>query len=188
MIIRVQMNFPFDSALPRDVISINPHYNGGDAQALVDHLKSAIAATTFGSTAQFHLKAYDARKAPPSYPLAVSDHAGAIPTSGGPREVALCLSYFAQHNRPRFRGRLYLPPSWFGSVFNARPPGAVQQAVVDFAQVIGHGLPQGTFWTVYSRVSDSDAQVTDVWCDDEYDTIRSRGLRGTSRVTATVTP
>ena len=28
--------------------------------------------------------------------------------------------------------------------------------------------------------------VTNVWVDDEWDTIRSRGLKSTSRVTATV--
>jgi hypothetical protein len=46
---------------------------------------------------------------------------------------------------------------------------------------LGAGLPPSTFWVVYSRKTGGDAQVTNVWVDDEWDTVRSRGLRGTVR-------
>lgn len=186
MIARVQMGFPFDSALPRDVVTINPHYNTANPQPLLDHLKSALTAYIGTAGHSFTLKAYDARAKPPSYPVATASYEGTIPNSGAPREVALCLSYYAQYNRPTYRGRLYLPVTWFAPQPNVRPSTSVQQAVIDFMPVLAHSLPQGDFWTLWSPRRQLDAQVTDVWCDDEWDTVRSRGLRGTNRLTAKV--
>jgi hypothetical protein len=52
--------------------------------------------------------------------------------------------------------------------------------------VLTRGLPAATFWTVFSPTHGTDAQVTDIWADDEWDTIRSRGLKPSSRQTAKV--
>lgn len=184
-VFRVQLNFPFDSTLPRDKVSINPHYNGSDPQQLADALKANLIAYNPVTTAPFDIKVYDAKKAPPSYPLATASQSGTPPASSTPREVAICLSYYAQWNRPRYRGRLYLPAWWFTATVNVRPSGAIMTAALGFANsVLTKTLPAGTFWTVYSGVGGFDAQVTDIWCDDEWDTIRSRGLRATTRQTA----
>lgn len=184
-VFRVQMKFPYDGALPRDEIVINPHYNGSDPQQLADALKANLIAYNPITTKPFTIKVYDAKKPPPSYPLATASQTGTAAGSDGPREVAICLSYYAQFNRPRFRGRLYLPASWFTAVLNVRPTGAVMTGVLGFASsVLTRTLPAGTFWTVYSPTAGTDAQVTDIWCDDEWDTVRSRGLKGTTRQTA----
>ena len=186
-VFRVQMAFPFDTALPADVVTINPHYNGSDAQALANALAANLKATTYVALHPFTIKVYDAKQKPPSYPLATATQSGTPPNSGIPREVAVCLSYYAVYNRPRFRGRLFLPPTWFTAVANVRPSGTLQQAVVDFStDVLTKALPGGTFWTVYSPTQGTDAQVTDVWCDDEWDTVRSRGLKATNRITKKV--
>jgi hypothetical protein len=184
---RVAMSFPFDSTLPKDVVTVNPHYNGTDPDALAQALKANLIAYTPVTTKPFTIKVYDAKKAPPSYPLATASQSGTAPSSGMPREIALCLSYYAIFNRPRYRGRLYLPAWWFTSVLQTRPTGAIMTAALGFASsVLTKSLPPGTFWTVWSKANGSDAQVTDVWCDDEWDTQRSRGMVATTRQTAKV--
>lgn len=184
----VQMQFPFDSALPKDVVQITPHFFGDNPQALVTALANNLKATTYVATHPFTIKAYDASAKPPSYPLAVATQTGTPQNSGIPREVALCLSYYTTYNRPRYRGRLFLPPTWFTAVANVRPSGAIQSAVIQFAtDVLTKALPAQHNWCVWSDVEGKNmGQVTDVWCDDEWDTIRSRGLKATNRVTGKV--
>jgi hypothetical protein len=187
MIMRAALSFPYDSALPRDVLNINPHFNGPDAAAVAAMLKSNLLAYTPTADKPWSIKIYDAKKPPPSYPLAQESNSATTPNSSVPREVALCLSYYAVYNRPSFRGRLYLPASWFTSVAAVRPAAPTITAVLGFAtSVLTRGLPAATFWTVYSKTHGTDAQVTDIWADDEWDTIRSRGLKPTSRQTAKV--
>src|SRR4051794_19841575 len=103
---RAQIGVPMDSALPRDVITINPHYEGDDPGALAVALKASFAAWTATAGRSVTIKIYDAKKAPPSYPLATASTVGTTLGSSCPREVALCLSYYTGYNRPRFRGRL----------------------------------------------------------------------------------
>src|SRR4051812_33177742 len=184
-IFRAALQFPYDSSLPEDVMNINPHYNGSDPQALANALKANLIAYSPTALSPFTIKVYDAKKAPPSYPLATATQTGTPKSSDMPREVAICLSYYAQFNRPRFRGRLYLPASWFTATPTVRPAAGVLTGVLGFASsVLNRTLPGGTFWTVYSPTAGTDAQVTDVWCDDEWDTVRSRGMKPTTRQTA----
>jgi hypothetical protein len=186
-IYRAQISFPEDTALPRDEIQYNPHYNGTDAQLLANALKANLIANANVGTAPFKIKIYDAKKAPPSYPLATAEQTGTPVTNSYPREVAICLSYYAQFNRPHLRGRIYLLPKHVASSANSlRPSGAILTNALAWKSVFGAGLPASTFWTVYSRVTGGDAQVTNVWVDDEWDTMRSRGMRSTSRSVGTL--
>lgn len=184
MIFKAVISFPMDSALPRDEVAITPHYFGDNAGALAAALKANLIAFPAIGARPFKVKIYDAEKAPPSYPLATGEQTGAAPQTGSPREICMCLSYFSTYNRPSYRGRLYLPQTLFGGAQNTRPTPAQQQAVVDFADVLNTNLPPAHNWVVYSRKLKQANGVSDVWCDDEWDVQRSRGLRGTSRVTA----
>lgn len=185
---RVQLAFPFDSTLPKDVVTINPHYFGVDPQQLGAALKANLIAWNPTTTAPWSIKVYNATDPPPQYPLATFSQTGSAPPSQMPREVALCLSYYSTYNRPRFRGRLYLPPSWFGGTANLRPTTAEMDAALGFGtNVLAKALPTGHNWVVYSQVEHkSQGGVTDMWVDDEWDTIRSRGLVATTRRTAKV--
>lgn len=187
-IYRVQMSFPSDSALPADIITVNPHFTSSAPDALLSTLSNSLQAWNATASATHTLKAYDALKAAPSYPVATASHTGATPNSVGPREVAICLSYFAGHNRPRTRGRLYLPYHWFSATAPpVRPGDTTLDAVLDFAdKVLTHQLLTGDRWVVYSRVDRTANPVTDVWCDNEWDTMRSRGLKADHRTTAKV--
>jgi hypothetical protein len=185
-IYRATIAFPQDSDLPRDRISINPHYFGDNAQGLADALKAnLIAAPTIGAK-PFTIKIYDAQKAPPNFPLAMAEQIGTAPAGSGPREVALCLSYYSTWNRPRYRGRLYLPQTIWGGAMGLRPTVGQQTNVVGFRTVLGSNLPAQHNWVVYSPTDQKSYTISNVWCDDEWDIVRSRGLRGTSRVLGTV--
>src|SRR3954467_8574990 len=98
---RVQIAFQLDTALPRDAVTINPHYSGDNPQALGDALKvNLMANANVGATCPFTVKVYDALKAPPSYPLYTVSNGTGFLASTKPREVALCLSYYSTWNRP----------------------------------------------------------------------------------------
>lgn len=184
---RVQMGFPMDSALARDVVTVNPHFEGDNPQALGDALLNNLKGNaTLGATIPVTIKVYDARKAPPSYPLYTVSNGTGFVNSSGPREVALCLSYYATFNRPSFRGRLYLPLTFFGGALGIRPTSTQRANALAFKDVFGKNLPSGHWWSVWSVKQQSSAQVNSVWVDDEWDTIRSRGLRATARSTGTL--
>lgn len=185
-IYRVAMSFPFDSALPRDEMSINPHFFGTDPEALAAALKANLQAHATMGSRPFHLKVYDAEHAPPSYPLATAEQAGTVSATGVPRELSLCLSYYSTWNRVSLRGRLYLPYGFFAGAAGTRPTTPQMQAVVNSHTVFSANLPESHNWVVYSRKLGQANGVTDVWCDDEWDIQRSRGLRPTTRIVATV--
>jgi len=185
-IYRVQICFPADGILPEDYMCITPHYFGDDAQALADRLKSNFAAfAPVGATKPFKIRVYDAEKAPPSYPLAIAEQAGTPLTSNGPRELALCLSYYSSWNRPRYRGRLYLPNALLGQTGTVRPSPAVMTSALSFKDPLTQSLPPAHNMIVYSRMDAKGYGVTNFWVDDEWDIVRSRGRKSTSRQTAT---
>lgn len=184
---RAQISFQMNSALPRDAMTINPHYFGDDAVALADRLKAnLIAASQVGAAAPFTVKVYDAEKAPPSYPLALATNGTGFLTPGIPSELALCLSYYSTWNRPGYRGRLYIPAHFIGGALALRPSSTQRTAAGQWATVLTSGLPAGHNWIVWSRKQLKGYGVTNWWVDDEWDVMRSRGLKATTRTLGTV--
>lgn len=187
MIFRVQIGFALDSALPRDVVTINPHYFGDNAQGLCDAIKANLIANAHvGPTAVFTVKAYDAQKAPPSYPLATATNGTGSINSSLPREVALCLSYYSNFNRPSYRGRLYIPGHFIGGPLTLRPSAGQMANALAWGVTLTSGLPANHNWVVYSKKLGVANGVNRTWVDDEWDIQRSRGLRGTTRQLANV--
>jgi hypothetical protein len=98
-----------------------------------------------------------------------------------PREVALCLSFYAGRNIPRYRGRLFIGP------FQAQYAGGERPQVVrNHNATLAAGIAalggSNVDWQLYSPTRVAYSKVTNWWVDDEWDTIRSRGLRATSRL------
>lgn len=185
---RAQISFPVDGVLPADAMSINPHYGGDDAQALADKLKSNLIAHVPVGAKAFTVRVYDAEKAAPSYPLATAAQTGSPGTSSVPRELALCLSYYSTWNRPRYRGRVYIPTAFIAGAVATRPTGAQMSAALLWKDVLTLGMPAGTRLVVWSRVDRKAYGVDNFWVDDEWDIVRSRGRKQTTRQTATFTP
>lgn len=182
-IYRAQISFMATSTLPRDAMTLNPHYFGDNAQGLADALKTNLVAhVDVGALKTFKVKIYDAEKAPPSYPLAEAGSGTDPFTVNYPRELALCLSYYAIHNRPTLRGRLFIPQGIIGGALALRPTPAQMASALSFTDTFASNLPANTHWCVYSRKLKIQTAVTNTWVDDEWDIIRSRGLRPTTRI------
>jgi hypothetical protein len=183
MYLRAQIGFQYDSTVPRDLLMITPHYSANDAAGLGDALVANLKANTLVGNKPFTLNLYNVQATPPSAPVYTGGQAGASPSSITPREVALCLSYYAQWNRPTFRGRLYIPATLLAGAPGKVPTGTQMINAGSFAATLGKNLPSGNYMIVWSRKTKSAAQVTDWWVDNEWDTVRSRGLKADSRIT-----
>lgn len=185
MIVKAQISFPMDSTLPRDQVVITPHYQGGIPDstfydAIVNNLKSIA---TVGDV-PFTIKYYDAQKAKPNFPLASRTNKTGSITSGLNHDVALCLSFYSGSPRPRTRGRLYIPPVFIQGQIGIRPTSTQMTNTLAFSQLY-KSLPSGWLGVVYSRADNAAYGITNFWVDDEWDTQRRRGLKSTTRVTAT---
>lgn len=187
MIFLAKVAFQLDSTLPRDAVTINPHYFGDDAQALADRLKTnLIAVPEVATTTPFVVKIYNAQQPPPAYPLATATQGTGSVATGVMREAALCLSYYSTYNRPGFRGRLYIPAYFCGGSLGLRPTSTQMAKILGWGNALGKGLPTGTNMVVYSRKQDKSYGVDHTWVDDEWDVVRSRGLRATTRQLGTL--
>lgn len=186
----MQVAIAADSVLARDRIVNTLYFNaalGMDTDG-ADTLCADLATIYHtnwlqGVAHEINVRAYEVKTGPDGPPIGShTKNLGIAPPAGRPREVALCLSYFATHNRPRSRGRIYLPP--LGHTMAGRPTDAALQAAIalvpKFAALGGADIN----WVVHSRVSNTNPGVTNAWVDDEWDTQRSRGLRSTKRLTA----
>lgn len=147
--------------------------------------------------------------APVFQPITLDNFAGGSPL---PAEVALCMSFKSNANdgtpERRRRGRIYVGP--LGEAHNevvdgiGRPTDVLitavnnaasrlQDTASDVLELNGVATP----WVVYSRPTTAEwnaehpgqerlvgdvHDVTDGWCDDEWDTQRRRGLDATKRV------
>jgi hypothetical protein len=184
---RVSIGFPFDTALPRDVVTINPHFAGDNPGALADALVSnLIAVPAITAARPFTVKVYDGLKAPPSFPLATRQNGTGFWNTNWPKEVALCLSYYSTYNRPHSRGRFYIPATLLTGSIGVRPSTPQMQQVLDFRNVFITGMPTGTKWSTWSPTTQNGEPVSHCWVDNEWDTVRSRGGRADNRLTAAV--
>jgi len=189
---RAQCSFLMDSAFPRDRFVITPHFNdtlpGSDPQGLCDDLADGLVAWS-GRTIETIVTMYDAQGTPPVFPVASAvRNPGATVASTCPREVALCLSFYAARNLPRQRGRLFIPaglPSGFGGP-TARPTIGQQNKVGDLVPLLTGLGGTDVDWVVYSPTDNQPRSVSNWWVDNEWDTIRSRGLRGDQRISGEV--
>lgn len=190
MILKLQVSAQGDNALPRDNFVITPHFEVpaviADADSLCQDLADALN-DWMNDKREIIVKAYDAQGTVPVYPIGVGvASAGLAPPSTSPREVAICLSFYSQRNIPRNRGRLYIPHTWMGGAIGVRPAAQNRTTVGSLAQIFADLGGVDVDWVVFSR-SDNDAKpVSNWWVDDEWDTMRSRGLRPTTRLTGTV--
>jgi hypothetical protein len=187
---RLQCAFAADTMLPRDQLVITPHFNdvgtGTDPDQLCQDLAEGLNAWD-NATRQIRVTAYDAQGTVPVFPQ--GDHVvnpDAAPFTSTVREVAIVLSFYAQVNRPRHRGRLYIPAAVAGiGTANARPSLANRQKVADLVPIFTGLGGADVDWCVYSRVDDEARSVTNWWVDDAWDVQRSRGLDPTARLVGT---
>jgi hypothetical protein len=156
------------------------------AQTLADDLATAVNGKIAG-TPQIRVRMYELPYVKGAGHTAEKLlNKGTSPASTLPREQALCLSFYAGQNKPRQRGRVYLPIVWLGSGYGGvRPTTPMMTAALSWRTIFENLGGVNIDWVVWSEKDAQSRPVTDVWVDDEHDTVRSRGLRPTSRLTAT---
>lgn len=147
----------------------------------------------FGNTQQYgpgidrlHGKIYKMSDPEPRVPLKEYElQFAASAAAGAPREVALCLSFYAGVNQPRRRGRLYIGP-FRAADMALRPAQAVRDRIGTLAAALSGIGGANVQWVQHSPTTGEFHNVTNWWVDDEWDTMRSRGLKATVRTTGTV--
>jgi len=189
-IYRAQCAAWYDSLSPKDAMIINPCFRvdvSPNPQQICDDLADALA-INIQAPVQSRVRIYDAEGAKPNFMLAEKYKiTNALFPSSTCRELAVCLSFYSQHNVARHRGRLYIPLMWTGpgSTVPTRPSSATRDAIGSYAAIFKNLGGVDTDWVVYSTRDHQAHSVTDWWVDDEWDIQRSRGLAPTTRLKGT---
>lgn len=177
-----------DSALARDHIvntfHLDDHGVSSDPSGLAQDA-CGVFQTLYGSNSEIRCRVYPTGP-PPNYPVAEEAvNVGQVGSSGGPREVALCLSYYGERNLPRTRGRIYVAASCAANITignKTRPSAGDITQVINLGQGIADLGGPDVDWIYWSRIAGgSHGPVKTMYVDDEWDTIRSRGLKATTR-------
>lgn len=189
---RFEVAVAADTLLPRDRCVNVLHFNiqqiplvspSPNLDQLCHDLAQIYSTTWHNDSREIKVTAYDDQGTKPVYPSAtyVQDE-GLAPASDVPREVALCLSFYADRNIPRHRGRIYLPLcTSFSSATGVRPSQGIMDAALDMATAFKNLGGADVDWQIRSTRDSTSRNVQQAWVDDEWDTMRSRGMRATRR-------
>jgi hypothetical protein len=186
---KLQTAIQVNSTAPRDAHVVTPHVNdqgvGTDPEQLCQDWAEAVSTLMQGGN-QITVKAYDAQGSQPVYPQGDAQvGAGLAPAAKSPSEVALCLSFYSVRNLPRQRGRIYLPIAARYGLLSVRPETQMLDWAAEWAQALQDLGGPDVDWCVYSKTDGVPRTITNWYCDNEFDTVRSRGLRWTDRRTGT---
>jgi hypothetical protein len=185
---RFQVSTVVDTALARDRM-VNVLYfediGTSDQDGLCSDLADIYSNLLWGGqNPEVSVKSYDVGAAP-NFPVGESTkNVGTIVHTACPREVALCLSFYAEQNIPRKRGRIYVPAGALGGSVALRPTTAQMNILLAMGQAFADLGGPDVSWNVHSQRSGEDHEVSNIWVDDEWDTQRRRGFRATTRLTA----
>jgi len=196
---KFQVSMPVNDTLPRNRISNTVHFQHVVGSLLDTDLENmcadlvALWQTRYGlGPGEVMCKAYDT-DAKPNYPRAsVVVNANVPWIQSTPREVALCLSFAGEHRGNKSeRGRIYLDPGAAVGLaqIGLRPDPQHLQWALAWYDLSNESLPDigGVDWKfgIWSPTYQKFTQSQQAWVNDDWDTMRSRGLRETTRVTST---
>lgn len=186
------------SGLARDsvvnAVYFEDHGVSTSADTLAQDLATGIAgvANYWMGCNKIRVKFYDMAEPEPRDVQAEKTAVKAAPGTPGPREVALCLSFYAGANRPSNRGRIYLGPCDALQIAQ-RPNTTMITSATSVATILKNLGGVDVDWSVFSPkifaasgVEAAFQAVQTAWVDDEWDTVRSRGLRATARTTVAI--
>lgn len=197
--IRIQVAIFKTGDLPRDHFTntvyfrdLNPSGAQTNFQTLADATRDVFRGRLQHPAGfQVQAKAYDMDDAEPRPIKAIASPqpvTQASASNSGPREVALCLSYFSEVNQPRSRGRIYIGPFTDAAMEERPPAGNAITPTAGLAAGLANVGGVDVDWSLYSPTTAALPgsggglkKITNWWVDNEWDTIRSRGRRATSR-------
>lgn len=184
---KVQVSTALDTILPRDRIvntfHLDDHGALSDPSGLAEDT-GALFETIYSSGREIDVRLYDTGS-PPNYPLGqhVRNLGVPGPASTRPREVAICLSYYGERNLPRTRGRMYICVAAGQNLTMStnRPNEFAANQCLDLATgIAGLGGPD-VDWIYWSSIDGSHGPVKHAFVDDEWDTVRKRGFKPSTR-------
>jgi hypothetical protein len=192
----LRCSWQYTNTDPKNVAVITPTFrrqlditdptSGVDAKQLCDDLAAALQ-TYVGKVTPFKVTAYNLEGPKPRYPLAQTVLNGAVaPVDPGVApELAGVLSFYADQNIPRRRGRLYIP-LWLRSTAVGTSLSSTQRTDVGnfvsrFAALGGTNVD----WGVWSRSDNAFHKATNWFVSDAWGTVRSRGIKETTRTLGT---
>lgn len=195
--IRAQCSWQVGSILPRDRFTITPYFSHSlglvegapEWDTLANDLATAIKAWELSPTNhELTVKLYNMGDAAPRRPKAtVVKNSGQALEASYMREVACCLSFSTAKNIPSERGRLYVPHiKMSNSAPGPRPTQTERDKVGALAGAFTNLGGTNVDWVIYSQSHQTTKSVYKWWVDDEWDIQRRRGLRPTTRSSATV--
>jgi hypothetical protein len=163
----------------RRQLDITDPTSGTNAQSLCDDLAS-----------QYAFLPGIVEGAKPRFPLAQTRRnvGSAVKQPAVPPELSVCLSFYSGDNRPRYRGRLYLP-AWLlggtsGDMGRVIPTGlrdTCQTLVASFAGLGGTNVD----WGVWSQAGQAFHKATNWFISDAWAIQRRRGIKEITRSTGT---
>lgn len=144
-----------------------------DYDALVEAVRVIWIAKPWAVGRFIDIRAYDMRDATPRPVRARGFNQVTGTAPSGPRQVALALSYYADRNLPRMRGRIFLGP-WSTNSPNAT--SAQTQDVIALAPQLAGVGGLNVDWSLWSPTNQTHTRINHAWVDDSWDIIRSRKL------------
>jgi hypothetical protein len=173
---------------------ITPHFRdsgvGTDPDGLCEDLADALQGWMVAAArgTQMLVRAYDAEGSKPVYPQGEAmRNWGTVKDYSAPPELAICLSFYHEHPRPRQRGRLYIPAAWAGAGTNQLKIEAVtREKVGALAQIFADLGGPDVDWGVWSKTDEEFRNTSNWFVDDDWDVIRSRGRKSTARTEGTL--
>jgi hypothetical protein len=153
---------------------------GADWNDLCSDLYDTWAIRQWAVGSYLDVRLYDMADAEPRAPKArrTGNVEGTRPA--GVPQVALALSYYADRNLPRQRGRIFLGPWSTGS---ERPTIQQQNGALSLCSGLADLGGVNVDWSLWSPTTQTHTRISNAWVDNSWDIIRSRKIVGTSRVT-----
>lgn len=161
-------------------LNVSGSVDDPDYAALAQDLWTTWSIRQWAVGRYIDVRAYDMRDAEPRPQRARVANVASGTRVDSVGQVALCLSYYADRNLPRQRGRLYLGP-WGG--LNPRPSTQQMNQALGLADGLADLGGLNVDWSLWSPTTQQHTRINHAWVDDSWDIIRSRKLPGTSRVT-----
>lgn len=145
-----------------------------------------LSGVAINEAAGMEIRTYSLEQVPPREPTITNIALPAMSSTILPNEVAMCLSFFADRNLPRSRGRVYVGPlaASTGTADTAKgdltPATNFRESLMRSALRLAQ--TSNPDWCVLSQADAALKPVTGGWVDDSYDTQRRRGVAPSTRL------
>lgn len=170
----------------RDFITNVLHYAAPTTTpaAIGDALKTAFSANTlpYYYFKNIWVKVYDKANPLHSPPVYTTQYSGSGTQTFGPRQVAVCVSFYSGLNIRGQRGRIYIGP-WIDAQMHDHVASTQLDALQTLAGALRHPGGADVIHQIWHPKTASWSNVSNYFVNDRWDTMRSRLGKETTRRT-----